>query len=149
MSKNLYFDVLDSIVDKYNNTYHNTIKMKPINVKSDSYVEYNVDSNDKDSKFKIGYHVRISNYKNIFAERYAPNGSEEVFVILKIKSTVPWTYVITDLNGEKIVGNFYEKELQKTNQKEFRIEKVIKRKGDKLYVKCKSYDYPFNRYCIK
>ena len=64
-----------------------------------------------------------------------PNWSEEVFVIKKVKNTVPWTYVINDLNGEVITGTFYEKELQKTNQEEFRIEKVIRRKGDKLYVK--------------
>ena len=62
---------------------------------------------------------------------------EEVFVITKVENTVPWTYVIIDLKGEEIVGTFYEKELQKTNQKEFRVEKVIKRKGDKLYVKWK------------
>ena len=66
VSKNLYFDVLDDIVDKYNNTHHNTIKMKPIDVKSDSYAEYNVDSNEKDPKFQVGDHVRISKYKNIF-----------------------------------------------------------------------------------
>ena len=109
VSKNVYFDVLDDIVDKYNNTYHETIKMKPIDVKSDSYAEYNVDSNDKDPKFKIGDHVRISKYKNIFAKGYTPNWLEEVFVISKIKNTVPWTYVISDLNGENIVGTFYEK----------------------------------------
>ena len=93
---------------------------------------------------KVGDHVRISNYKNIFAKRYTPNWSGEIFVISKIKNTVPWTYVISDLNGGKIVGTFYKKELQKTNQKEFRIEKVIKRKGDKLYVKWKGYDNSFN-----
>ena len=108
--------------------------MKPIEVKSNSYAEYNVDSDEKDPKFKVGDHVRISKYKNIFAKRYTPNWSEEVFVISKIKKTVPQTYVINDLNGEEIIGTFYEKELQKTNQKEFRIEKVIK-KGNKLYVK--------------
>ena len=88
--------------------------------------------NEKDAKFKVCDHVRISKYKNIFAKGYTPNWSEEVFVINKIKNTVPWTYVINDLNGEEIIGSFYEKELQKTNQKEFRIEKVIKRKGNKL-----------------
>ena len=61
--------------------------------------------------------------------------SEEVFVIKKVKNTVLWTYVINDFNGEEIIGTFYEKELRKTNQKKCRIEKVIKRKGDKLYVK--------------
>ena len=109
--------------------------MKPIEVKSNSYAEYNVDSNEKDPKFKVGDHVRISKYKNIFAKRYTPNWSEEVFVISKIKKTVPQTYVINDLNGEEIIGTFYEKELQKTNQKEFRIEKVIKKKKNKLFVK--------------
>ena len=109
--------------------------MKPIEVKSNSYAEYNVDSNEKDPKFKVGDHVRISKYKNIFAKRYTPNWSEEVFVISKIKKTVPQTYVINDLNGEEIIGTFYEKELQKTNQKEFRIEKVIKKKENKLFVK--------------
>ena len=73
--------------------------------------------------------------KNIFVKGYTPGWSEEVFVIKKVKNTELWTYVINDLNGEEIVGTFYKNELQKTNQKEFRIEKVIKRKGDKLYVK--------------
>ena len=80
----------------------------------------------------------------IFEKGYGPNWSEEVFVIKKIKSTVPWTYVISDLKGEEIVRTFYEKELQKTNQKDFRVEKVIKRKGDKLYVKWEGYDSSFN-----
>ena len=116
VSKNVYFDVLDDIVNKYSNTVHRTIKMKPIDVTSDSYAEYNEDSNKKDPKFKVGDHVRISKYKNIFAKGYTPNWSEEVFVIKKVKNTVPWTYVINDLNGEEIIGTFYEKELQKTNQ---------------------------------
>ena len=94
--------------------------------------------NERDPKFKVGDHVRISKYKNIFAEGYTPNWSEEIFVLKKIKNTVSWTYVINDLNGEEIVETFYEKRLQKTNQKEFRIEKVIKRKGNKLFVKWKS-----------
>ena len=84
--------------------------------------------------------LRISKYKNIFTKGYTPNWSEEVFVVSKIKNTVPWTYLINDIKGEEIIGKFYEKELQKTNQKEFRIEKVIIRKGGKLYVKCKGYD---------
>ena len=78
-----------------------------------------------------------------------PNWSEEVFIVNEIKNTVPWTYTITDLNGEKVIGTFYEKELQKTNQKEFRIEKVLKRKGDKLYVKWKGYDNSFNSWINK
>ena len=113
---------------------------------SDSYAEYNEDFNKKDSKFKIGDHVRISKY--IFANGYAPNWSEKVFVS-KIKITVSWTYVISDLNVKKIAGSFYEKELQKTSQEKFRIEKVLKRKGDKLYVKWKGYDNSFNSWIDK
>ena len=74
-------------------------------------------------KFKVADHVGISKYKNIFSERYTTNWSEEVFVIKKIKNTVPWTYVINDLNGDEIIGKFHEIELQKTNQQEFRTEK--------------------------
>ena len=103
------------LLKKYSHTVHRTIKMKPIDVTYDSYAEYNVDSNEKDPKFKIGDHVRISKYKNILAKGYTPNWSEEVFVISKIKNTVPCTYVISDLKGEEFVGTFYEKELQKTN----------------------------------
>ena len=132
ISKNVYFDVLDDIVDKYNNTVHRTIKMKPIDVADDSYAEYHEDSNKKYPKFKVGDHVKISKYKNIFAKGYAPNWTEEVFVVSEIKNTVAWTYIVSDMNGEETTGSFYEKELQKTSQEEFRIEKVLKRKGDKL-----------------
>ena len=114
ISKNVYADKLDDIVDEYNNIYHGTIKMKPVNVKG-----------------------------------YTPNWSEEVFVIKKVKNTAPWTYVINDLTGKEIIGTFYEKEPQKTNRKEFRIEKVIKRKDDKLYVKWKGYDSSFNSWIDK
>ena len=103
----------------------------------------------KNTKFKVGDRVRIPQYKNIFAKDYTPNWSEEVFVIKEVKDTVPWTYVINDLNSEEITGTFYEKKLQKANQKEFRIEKVIKRKGDKLYVKWKGYDNSFNSWIDK
>ena len=149
ISKNIYFDVLDDIVDEYNNTYHKTIKMKSVDVGNDSFAEYNEESNEKDPKFKVGDHVRISKFKDVFAKVYTPNWSEEVFIVKKIKNTVPWTYVISDLNGEEFVGNFYEKELQKTNQKEFRTEKVMKRKGNKLYVKWKGYNNSFNSWIDK
>ena len=129
ISKNLYFEVLDDNVNKYNKTVHKTVKIKLIDVTDDSYSEYNEDFNKKDTKFKAGDHVKISKYKNIFAKGYTPHWSEEVFVFNKN------TYVVSDLNGEKIAGSFYEKELQKSSQKKFIIEKVLKRKGDKLYVK--------------
>ena len=144
ISKNVYIDKSDDKVNKYSNTYHGTIKMKPVDVKDNTYIDFIKDVNDKDPKFQVGDHVRISKYKNIFAKGYTLNCSEEVFAISKTKNTAPWTYAINDLNGEEIIGTFYEKELQKTNQKEFRIEKVIKRKGDKLYVKWKGYDNSFN-----
>ena len=94
--------------------------------------------------FKLVIMLEYKNYKNFFANSYTPNWSEEVFVIKKVKNTVPWTYVINDLNGKEIVGTFYQNELQKTDQKEFRIEKVIKRKGNKLYVKWKGYNNSFD-----
>ena len=122
----MYIDKLNDIVNEYNNTYHRTIKMKPVGAKDDTYIDSSKEVNDKDSKFQVGDHVRISKYKNIFAKGYTLNCSEEVFAISKTKNTAPWTYAINDLNGEEIIGTFYEKELQKTNQKEFRIGKLIK-----------------------
>ena len=113
VSKNVYIDKLDDIVKKYNNTYHNTIKIKPVDVKSNTSINSSKENNNKDPKFKIGDIARISKYKNIFANGYIPYWSGEVFVIKKVKNTVPWIYVISDLNGEEIVGTFYEKELQK------------------------------------
>ena len=110
VSKNVYLDVLDDIFDKYNNTYHRTIKVKPVDDKSNSYAEYNVDYSDKDPKFKVVDHVRISKYKNILAKGYTPHWSEEVFVISKIKHS-SMDYVINDIYDEEIVGTFYEKEL--------------------------------------
>ena len=132
--KNVYIDTLDDTVNKYNNTYHRTIKMKPVNVKSSIYADFNKESNKEGHKFKVHDNVRISKYKNIFAKDYVPNGSEDVFVIKKCKNIVLWTYVVNILNGENIAWTFYEKELQKTNQKEYRVEKAIKRNDDKLYV---------------
>ena len=105
--------MLDDIVNKYDNAVHKTIKIKPIDVTDDSYTEYNKALNKKNPKFKAGDHVRILKYKNIFAKGYTPNRSEEDFVVSKIKNTIPWTYVIIDLNGEEITGSFYEKEFQK------------------------------------
>ena len=150
----VYIDILDDIVGEYHNAYHRTIKMKPIAVKDNTFVDSmefhsKKEVNDKDSKSKVGDHVRISKLKNIFATGYIPNWSEEVFIRSKIRNTVPWTYIINYLNGKEIIGTFYEKKLQKTYQQEFRIEKVIKRKGDKLYVEWKGYDNFFNSWVDK
>ena len=149
ISKNVYIDSLNNIVNRYNNTVHKTIKMKPIDVTNDSYAEYSEDFNKKGPKFKVNDHVRISKYKNIFAKEYVPNWSEEGFTVNEIKNTVPWTYAINNLNDEKVIGTFYEKEMQRTSQKEFRIEKVLKRKGDKLHVKWKGYDNYLNSWINK
>ena len=105
----MYIDRLDDIVKEYNNTYHKSIKMKPVDVKDNTYIDFKKEV--KNPKFKVGDHVRISKYKNIFAKGYMPNWSEEIFIIKKIKTTVPWAYVINDLNGDEIIGTFYENEL--------------------------------------
>ena len=117
--------------------------MTPIDVSSDSCAAYNQDSNVSKLKFKVDDHVRISKYKNIFPKRYSQNWSEEVFVVSKIKNTVLWTYVISDLNGQPITGIFMKKNCKKLVKKTG-LEKVLKRKDDKLYVKWKGYDNSFN-----
>ena len=110
---------LDDIVNNHNNTDHSAIKQKPVDIKSCTYLDSSKEINDKNPKFKIGDIVRISKYKNIFATGYLPNWSEKIFVIKKVKNTVPWTYFMSDLNREEIVGTFYGKELQKTIQKDY------------------------------
>ena len=121
ISKNVYIDKLDNIVNKYNNTYHRATKMKPVDVKLMTFIDSSKEINEEDLKFKIGDIVRISKYKNIFAKDCVPKCSEEVFLITKVKNTVPWTYVISDLKDKEIVGTLFEIELQKTNQKEYRV----------------------------
>ena len=130
ISKNVYIDKLYEKLKKYSNTFHRTIKMKPVDVKLSIYIDFNKENNKEDRKFKVSDNVRISKYKNIFAKGYVLNWSEQDFAIKKNKNTVPRTYVIYDLNGEEMFGTFYEEELQKTNQKEFRVEKLIKRKDN-------------------
>ena len=113
ISKNLYIDKLDDIVNKYNNTYHRTIKMKPVHVKNNTYIDSNREVHDKDPKFKAGDHVKIWKYKNTFAKGYTSNWPEEVFAIKKVRNTVPWTYVINDLNVEKNYWNILWKRTTK------------------------------------
>ena len=91
VSKNVYIDKLDDIVNKYNDTYHSKIKMKPAEIKPSIYIDFNKESNKEGPKFEIGDHARISKYKNIFAKGYVPNWSQELFVITKAKNTVPST----------------------------------------------------------
>ena len=112
--KSIYYNVLDDVVNKYNNTKHSTIKMKPKDVKIDNKRVYIDEHNEKDSRFKVVDRVRISKFKNIFAKGYTPNWSREMFTVNKINDTVPYMYNIKDLNDEEIVGSFYDRELQKT-----------------------------------
>ena len=135
ISRNVYIDNLDNIVDKYNNTYHTAIKMKPVDVKSNTYIYSNKEINCKDLKFKIGDIAKISKY---FCKRLH---SKLVRIFYKkIKSTFSSAYVINDLNREEVAGTFYKKEMQKAHQKDFRIKKVIKGKGNKLYVTWKGHN---------
>ena len=112
--KNVYYDVLDDLVNKYNNTKHSTIKTKPIDVKDKNKRAYIDEHNEKDSRFKVGDRVRISKFKNIFAKGYTPNWSKEIFIVDKINDAVPYTYNLKDLNDEEIIGSFYDRELQIT-----------------------------------
>ena len=112
--KNVYYDVLDDIVNKYNNTKHNTIKMNPKDVGNNNKRVYIDENNEKRSRFKVGDRVRISKFKNIFAKGYTCNWSREIFIVNKINDTVPYTYNIKDLNDEEIIGSFYDRELQKS-----------------------------------
>ena len=148
ISKSIYNDKLDDIVKKYNNTYK-IIKTNPVDVKPSIYIDFDKENNKEGPKFKVGDNVRISKYKNVFAKIYIPNWSEEVFVIKKVKNTVSWMYVSSKLKGEEIVGTFHKKELHKINQKEFRVEKVIRRKSDKLYVTWKGCYSSFNSWIDK
>ena len=117
ISKNVYFDVLDDIVNKYNNTVHRTIKMKPIDVTDDSYAEYNEDFNKKDPKFKVGDHVRVSKYKNIFAKGYAPNCSEELLLLVGLKIQSRGLMLLVAWMVKKLLEIFMKKNCKKLVKK--------------------------------
>ena len=114
VGKNVYYNVLDNIVKKYNGSVNKSIGMKPNNVGSDDEAAYVEESNEKGGRFSVGDRVRTSKFKNIFPKGYTPNWSKEIFVDSKVKNTLPWTYELKDLNGEEIIGSFYDRELQKT-----------------------------------
>ena len=133
ISKSVYIDKLDDIFNKYDNTYHRTIKMEPVDLKSNTYINSSKEINDKDPKFKIGDTVRISKYKNIFTKGHVLNWPEEVFVLKKFEQTMPWTYFIADFNGEDIVGTFYKRELGKVEQKNLEQINQIKEKATKIF----------------
>ena len=123
VSKNVYIDKLDDIVDEHNNTYHRTIKIKPVDVKNNRYIDFKKEVNDRDPKFKVDDHVRISKYENIFAKGYMPIWFEEVFVVKKFRNAIPWTYVINDLNGEEIIGTFMKKNCNRLINKNLEVQK--------------------------
>ena len=114
IGKNVYYDVLDDVVNKYNNIKHSTIKMKPTDVKDNNKRVYIDEHNEKHSRFKVGDRVRISKFKNIFAKVYTLNWSSDIFIVDKVNDTLPYTYNLKDLNDEEILGSFYDRELQKT-----------------------------------
>ena len=113
IGKNVYYDVLDDVVNEYNNTKRSTIKMTPIDVIDNKRV-YIDEHYEKDNKFKVGDRVRIYKFKNIFAKGYTTNCSKEIFIVDKVNDTVPYTYNLKDLNDEEIIGSFYDRGLQKT-----------------------------------
>ena len=108
------YNVLDDIVNEYNNTKHNTIKMKSKDVKYDNNRVYIDEDNKRSARYNVGDRVRISKFKNIFAKGYTPNWSKEIFIVNKINDTVPYTYNLKDLNDKEIIGSFSDRELQKT-----------------------------------
>ena len=105
----MYIEKLDDTDNRYINTYHRNIKIKPVNIKPRLHIDFNTKINKEGPKFKVPVHVRISKYKNIFVKDYIPNKCEEVSSTKKIKNTVSWTYVVSDINDEEIAGKFHEK----------------------------------------
>ena len=142
-STHVYVDVLSDLVKRYNNTRHRSIGMTPVETSrkvNEKRVERNLYGRRKRDKqrpniFKIGDKVRIAKAKRHFEKGYTPNWTEEVFVIDQILPTHPVTYRIRDLADEPIVSSFYEQQLQKTTQNTFRIEKVLRKRKDKVLVK--------------
>ena len=151
----IFYNILDELVKNYNNKYHSSIKMTPveaskkINEKKIKNI-YNFEKTKKPGRFRIGDKVRISLEKNIFEKGYETNWTQEIFVIYDIKySNVPY-YYLKDLNNEKLQGTFYEQELQKTKQDDYyTIEKILKTNKDKIYVKWRGYDNSFNSWINK
>ena len=150
----IFYNIIDKLVNKYNNKYHRTIKMTPVEASkkiNENKIKqiYNFEKTNKIAKFKIGDHVRISLNKNIFEKLYETNWTEAIFVIYDIKySNVPY-YYLKNLNDEKLDGTFYKQETQKTNLTLYVIEKIIKTKNDKLSIKWRGYNNSFNSWINK
>ena len=145
----IWINIIDELVYNYNNSYHRSIKMTPVegSLKKNSKIVYNnlfpkLQSKPAKSKFSMGDRVRISKKRKDFAKGYLPNFTEEVFIVVKVLKTEPQTYIIKDLNGEEIKGTFYNEELSRYDSELYEIEKVLKRKKDKFLVKWKGYEKP-------
>ena len=149
----IWINDLNKLTNEYNNSYHRSIKMKPIDASKKSNENnvrnnlYNFKYTNKKSKFSIGDRVRISLLKNTFEKSYTSNWSQEIFIIDDIKTSNVHYYFLKDLQGEKIEGSFYQEELLKTKQNDlYIIEKIIKKVGNKYLVKWKNYSDKFNSY---
>ena len=152
----IWINDLDKLTNEYNNSYHRSIKMKPINTSLKSNEDivrnnlYNFNITNKKPKFKINDKVRVSLLKNTFEKSYISNWSEEIFIIYNIKTSNVHYYLLKDLNGEKIDGMFYQEELLKTKQNDlYIIEKFISKNKDRYLVKWKNYPDKFNSYVNK
>ncbi|KAK9681113.1 hypothetical protein QE152_g38559 [Popillia japonica] len=142
--------ILDEITKQYNNTKHRTIGMKPKDVTAKSNLHAHIKVVGKQQKFSLNDVVRISKYKSIFDEGYTPNWSTELFRIAKVKLTNPVTYLLDDMNARPILGSFYAEELQKAkHQDAYLVEKVLRRKGNKVYVKWLGFDKTHNSWIAK
>lgn len=152
-----WLDLLPELVDEYNHTVHRTIGMKPIDV--DKAAEHRLQKTvfstkielpSRRPKFKIGDHVRISKYKSVFEKGYTPNWTSEIFKIRKVQLTDPYSYLLEDNTGNEIVGGFYETEIQKVMYPDLiLIEKIIRKKGNKVYVKWLGFDKSHNSWVNK
>lgn len=149
-STNKWVNVLQSLIDAYNNSKHSTIGMKPksVNKRNEKkllHSVYNYASYLKPAKYSVGNCVRISKYKHIFEKGYTPNWTTEIFKIVKIQQTQPVTYLLSDYQNNKIQGAFYEEELQGVKHKNlYLFERIIKKRGDKLFVKWLGFDSTHN-----
>lgn len=152
-----WLNLLPKIVNQYNNTIHSTIKMKPTDVSEKNFKQllksFNNHTTNVDLKktiFKPGDFVRLSKNRNLFSKGYHPNWTTEVFKVLKVKYTQPPTYLLVDQNGQEIQGAFYTEELQKTQHPDvYLVEKIVRKKGNMLYVKWLGLDKKFNSWINK
>lgn len=158
MGSYAWIKMLPDLVKMYNNTYHSTIEMKPVDVNADNeklilhkfHLKLLKNQKFKRSKFKVGDRVRISKYKKIFTKGYLPNWTNEVFTIYKIKPTIPKTYILKDDTNNILSGGFYEEEISRSKIGDvFLIEKVLKRKGDKVFVRWKGFDKSYDSWVDK